>query len=131
MRKILNIMVIIMFIMFLIPLVSNADTQVLESSSTVDKMMGLSNGANLDNIENPIIRFFGVAISVLQVFGIAVGVIMITVMGIKYMLVSVDQRAEIKKNLVYFVLGMVIFICATQLIKILQNFISKSFDFNN
>lgn len=45
---------------------------------------------------------------------LAVGSIIVT--GIRYMLISPDQKADIKKSLIYLVIGTIIVFCTTELI---------------
>ena len=68
---------------------------------------------------------FNSVFSIIQVIGIAVAVIMLIVLGIKYMVSSVSDRAEIKKHAVVYVVGAILLFGASGIVEIIKNF-SKS-----
>lgn len=51
----------------------------------------------------------GNALGVIRLIGIGVGIICISIMGIKFMLGSVEEKAEYKKTFVNFTIGILIF----------------------
>ena len=59
--------------------------------------------------------------------GSGIALIMLTVIFIKYMLSAASERAEIKKNLIPFVIGAVVLFAASNLTVILQKTASKMF----
>ena len=65
-----------------------------------------------------------IALTVAQSIGITVAVILLIVVAIKYMSAAPNDKAEIKKHMVVYVIGAVLLLCATgvlQLIKTLGN----------
>lgn len=47
-------------------------------------------------------------LGIVQVFGSSISVIIIVVVGIKYMLGSVDEKAEMKQTATYYVIGAIL-----------------------
>lgn len=64
----------------------------------------------------------GSVLAVVQVIGISVGVIMLIIMGIKYMISSIDEKANIKEKLIPYVIGAVIMFGGTGILTIIANF---------
>lgn len=61
-------------------------------------------------------------LSIIQVIGISVAVIMLMVLGIKYMVSSVADRAEIKKHAVVYVVGAILMFGASGIMQIIKSF---------
>lgn len=62
------------------------------------------------------------ALSIIQVIGIAIATIMLITLGIKYMVSSVSDRAEIKKHAVVYVVGAILLFGASGIVEIIKNF---------
>ena len=65
------------------------------------------------------------ALTVIQVIGMAVAVIMLMVLGIKYMVASAADRAEIKKHAIVYVVGAIIMFGAAGIMEIIKDFAIK------
>lgn len=74
------------------------------------------------NAENTTIRFMGSLLDVIQVICVGIAVIVLIVLAIKYMGVAPDGKAEIKKNMVVYVIGAVVMFSAATIIEVLQKF---------
>lgn len=61
-------------------------------------------------------------LSIIQVIGISMAVIMLMGLGIKYMVSSVSDRAEIKKHLVVYVAGAIMLFGASGIVEIIKQF---------
>lgn len=70
---------------------------------------------SMQNILNAIL-------SVVQVVGIGVAVIMLVVLAIKYISAAPNDKAEIKKHAVVYVVGAVILFAASGIIQIIKKF---------
>lgn len=66
-------------------------------------------------------------ILVFQVIGVGIAIIMLISLGAKYMMGSIEQKAEIKKHAVVYVVGAVIFFGAFGILTIIQEFIKGNF----
>ena len=58
-------------------------------------------------------------ISAIQIFGTIVSVISLMILGLKYMVGSIEERAEYKKTMLPYLIGTIIFFSVTQLLAIL------------
>ena len=70
--------------------------------------------------ETQLLGKVNVVLSTIVDIGIVIAVIMIAVLGVKYMLGSVEEKAEYKKTLVPYVVGVVMLLGITTIVKILQ-----------
>lgn len=68
---------------------------------------------------------FAVILSVIQVIGVVVSIVTLMIIGIKYMLGSVEAKAEYKQTLLPWAVGAVLVFAATVLPKIIYNVVSK------
>lgn len=67
------------------------------------------------------------AIAVVQIIGLGIAIIMLFSLGMKYMVGSIEDKAEVKKHAMVYVIGAVIFFAATGILEILQMFIKSNF----
>lgn len=76
-------------------------------------------------------KFQGVAgsiLSVVQVIAVSVAVIMLIVLAIKYISSAPNDKAEIKKNAVVYVVGAVILFGASGLLGLIKDFAGNAFN---
>ena len=77
----------------------------------VSAMDGLYSGGS-----STINRASGKILGIVQAIGISVAVIMLAILSIKYFASSIDERAEVKKKLIPFVIGAFILFAASSLV---------------
>ena len=65
-------------------------------------------------------------LSIVQVIGISVATIMLIVLGIKYIVASASERAEIKKHAVVFVTGAILMFGASAIVTIIRVFVTSN-----
>ena len=70
-------------------------------------------------IDNDIIEKIGGVVRIIQIVGTGIAVGASIYLGIRYMLSSVEEKAEIKKKMIPFVIGAVIFFGATGILRII------------
>ena len=122
-RKIIvSIILIIVLILSLVNISNGAsndpkDKSFYDGMKNVTMAHGLSTGIN-DGI--------GTLIGLLQFAGTGISIIMVTVLGIKYLLAGVDEKAEIKKHAVPIVIGAIFLFGATTFLKDLEKFASTN-----
>lgn len=68
----------------------------------------------------------GKIISIIQVVGIVVAVVVILIIGIKYMTGSVEQKAEYKKVMIPYIVGAVLLVAGTSIVKVIFNTINNN-----
>ena len=64
-------------------------------------------------------------IGILQIAGTGISLIVVTMLGIKYLVASVGDKAEIKKQAMPIVIGCVLLFGAVKLMKIVADFTEK------
>lgn len=81
-----------------------------------------------DNLENntKTLGIVGTIINVIQMIGIIIALISVGLLGIKYMTGSVEQKAEYKKTMVPFVVGVGLITVTTTIVKIIYETASKN-----
>ena len=67
----------------------------------------------------------GSIISVIQYTGIILGAIVLTIIGIKYMLGSVEEKAEYKQTMMPFIVGCVFLMCTSAIVGIIADSITE------
>ena len=67
----------------------------------------------------------GTILGVIQVIGVAIAVIMLIVLAIKYISAAPNDKAEIKKHAVVYVVGAVVLFAASGIIGIIRGFADK------
>lgn len=109
MKKVLRIIIMIIVLMLLFITVSNG----FGVSDLTGEQKGMS---GLENIGNYVV-------SIITTIGIVVSVIVIAVIGIKYMLGSVGERAEYKKTLLPYLVGAALVFGASTIAQIIYLFV--------
>ena len=67
-----------------------------------------------------------IIVSIFQVVAIGVAVIMLTSLAIKYMVSSVNDKAEIKKHATVYIVGAIIAFSSSGILEILKQFVVKN-----
>ena len=60
-------------------------------------------------------------LGVIQVVGVSIGVIMLTVIGIKYMTASVEEKAKVKEQLIPYFIGAILLFGGSGLMGVIAN----------
>lgn len=81
----------------------------------------ISTGGVTPDINNDFNYIGGVILGIIQVVGTAIGVIVIAIIGIRYMIGSVEEKAEYKKTFGYYVLGAVLLMGAVNIASIVYD----------
>lgn len=66
----------------------------------------------------------GKILYIVRIIGMAVAVIMLTILGIKYVAASPNEKAEYKKGMTIYVVGAVLLFGASFLLGVVQDFVS-------
>ena len=82
--------------------------------------------ANIDSNSQTQIQSVGQKIvGIIQVIGIVIAVVVIMVVGIKYMMGSVEEKAEYKKTMIPYVVGCIMVFGISNIVKIIYNIAVK------
>lgn len=121
-KKILVILLSFILIFMFLQTVSLADnTTAVDASVTSIKttMQGVKDGSNdVGKIEGVI----NIVIGLLQVGGTGVALIVITMLGIKYILASPSEKADVKKQIMPIIIGCILLFGAMQLMVAVYKF---------
>ena len=111
--KIVSIlMMAIMMIMVATPVLA------VDPGSAIDSI-NPSYGGNSDITDK-----VGKIIGFLQWAGAIAGVLIITIFGIKYMMGSLEEKAEYKKSMIPFIVGVIVLIAAPQIAKLIFSIVT-------
>lgn len=70
----------------------------------------------------------GKILGLIQVAGTGIAVIMLLVIGVKYILASVQEKAQLKETLVPYVIGAILLFGGSNLLSIVYKFIKSLYD---
>lgn len=73
-----------------------------------------------DTIKSPVKTVIGAIIAFMRIICTAIALIMLAVIGMKYLIASPGERADLKKTLVQFVVGAFVLFGAAGILTILQ-----------
>lgn len=93
--------------------------------ATEEGGVGLNATITAENSEaaTNITKVAGQVLNIVQIVGVAVATIMLTVLGIKYVSASPNEKAEYKKGMTIYVIGAILLFGASIVIGIIKNFI--------
>lgn len=111
MKKSIKIVSILMIAMMLIMV--STSVFAVDPGSAIDGV-SIQYGGNPDFSAK-----VGKIIGFLQWAGAIAGVLIITIFGIKYMMGSLEEKAEYKKSMIPFIVGAVVLIAAPQIAKLI------------
>ena len=109
MKKVLSILLIFIIIIFML-------SNVVLAGDPTSAMKDFNSGSGNSTLSNVGSNVYGIILIV----GSAVAFITLAVMAIKFMTAAPDEKAEIKKNLIGFVVGVLILICTLTILRIFQ-----------
>ncbi len=117
MRKFFIILIALMLVSIL-----SINVYAMEIDEVITQMNGVQKrDTSLGNDEG-IMAVINDVIGLLQLAGTGIAVVTVTILGAKYMLSSVDQKAEIKNKAMPLVIGCIILFAAVNLVAIVANF---------
>ena len=117
MKKVFVIITAVMLISIL-----SVNIYAIELNDVVTAMKDVRNTDNSIGKDKGIMAVINDVIGLLQLAGTGIAVVTVTILGTKYMLSSVDQKAEIKNKAMPVVIGCIILFAAVNLLAIVANF---------
>lgn len=91
----------------------------------IDKTIGDIDGAKAGDTTK-VTTIGGKIINIIQVVGIVVAIAVVLIIGIKYMTGSVEQKAEYKKVMIPYIIGAVLLVAGTSIVKVIFNTINSN-----
>lgn len=118
-RKIIKIVSILVLVLYLL-MIFNCSFAV-----TVTKFSGKENIDQSDE-GKAIAKITSSVLRVIRDAGIAIALVILTVISIKYLLAAPGERADIKQNIITYVIGAMVFLGASGIVSILYNFSTEA-----
>jgi len=113
-KKFLVIFIIMFLIISMFCNFSNAVTM----NELTDSMRNINTSSEQGRLGG----FLNSIIVLMQVVGTGIAIVMVTILGIKYMIVSVEEKAEIKKQAMPILIGSVLLFGAVNLVAVMWSF---------
>lgn len=110
MKKFISILLVLIILIFVL-------SNVVLATDPTGAMSGYESQANSAFLNNIGSKLYGIILIV----GSAVAVGMIAIMAIKFMTSGAEEKAQVKKNLIGFTIGVIILLCVIGLLGIFQN----------
>lgn len=117
MKKVFVIITAVMLISIL-----SVNIYAIELNDVVTAMKDVRNTDTSIEKDKGIMAVINDVIGLLQLAGTGIAVVTVTILGTKYMLSSVDQKAEIKNKAMPVAIGCIILFAAVNLVAIVANF---------
>lgn len=111
---------IIAVLLIAIALVTLATTIVRATDNGFNNIIAQDPGKAGETISNTA----GKILYIVRIIGMAVSIIMLTILGIKYVAASPNEKADYKKGMTVYVIGAALLFGASILIGIIQNFVN-------
>lgn len=87
----------------------------------INKMEGVSTAPSTAS-ESGITKVINNIIGIMQIVGTGISLIVISILGIKYILASPSDKADVKKNIMPILIGCVLLFAAVNIAGIIENF---------
>lgn len=98
---------------------------VVFAAPDIDKTIGDIDGAKAGDTTK-VTTIGGKIINIIQVVGIVAAIAVVLIIGIKYMTGSVEQKAEYKKVMIPYIIGAVLLVAGTSIVKVIFNTINSN-----
>lgn len=98
---------------------------VVFAAPDIDKTIGDIDGAKAGDTTK-VTTIGGKITNIIQVVGIVVAIAVVLIIGIKYMTGSVEQKAEYKKVMIPYIIGAVLLVAGTSIVKVIFNTINSN-----
>ena len=124
-NKIFNIITIILLTMFIVGTVGVTVSNVYAADGSIIKPGEINaiygeSAANKDALD-----IAGRVMGLIRNIAVIGGVLLLMILGIKYMMGSVEEKADYKKSLVPLVVGIIVVMASTQIMTMIFGFFDK------
>lgn len=114
-NKTLKIIAVLLIAIALITL----STTIVRATTGFEPIEPKAAGTVGENVTNTA----GQILTIVRIVGMAVAVIMLTILGIKYVAASPNEKADYKKGMTVYVVGAVLLFGASALLSVIQKFV--------
>lgn len=118
-KKIVKIFIVFLNLIILATIFSN-----IILAASVSDFSGKSD--MLGNANKSVVNILGTILEIVRIIGAAVALSMLMIIGVRYLLASAGDRADIKKYAMNYVIGAVILFGASGLLGLAKNFVDAA-----
>ena len=120
MRRLIKICNLIFCMLTLVFVFQNCTYAAAPTISSITT--GMKDVGNVTATDTSISKIINIAIGALQVVGTGISVIVVTLLGLKYVMASAQDKADIKKQAVPIVIGCVLLFAASNIVKVIADY---------
>ncbi len=120
-KKIIIFIMLVLFVILVTPIYSKATTGDNPIENPGHYAPGKVDGSDITAVTNKVGPIFGIITTI----GGVVGVLVIIIIGIKYMVGSVEEKAEYKKTMIPYLIGAIMLISITGILNLFAGIISN------
>lgn len=118
-KKLVKIFIVFLNLIILATIFSN-----IILAASVSDFSGKSD--MLGNANKSVVNILGTILEIVRIIGAAVALSMLMIIGVRYLLASAGDRADIKKYAMNYVIGAVILFGASGLLGLAKNFVDAA-----
>lgn len=74
----------------------------------------------------PLVKLGSTILNNISVIGIIISVIVLVVMGIKYMIGSASEKAEYKKSMIPYLVGVILLVATTKIVEMIVKVVGEA-----
>ena len=111
-------LIMLLFSVFNVSYASDDITGIINNMKDADQNAGMS-------ADNKLVKGVNVIYTIIRVAGTGIALLMVIVLGIKYMMTSVEQKAEIKKQAVPIVVGSALIFATSNILTIVAKIVEE------
>lgn len=123
--KIKNIFTILIIMMMFFSIFNVCYAEGDDISSIIDNMSDLATDPGVDS-DNKLVKGVNVVYTIIRVAGTGIALLMVIMLGIKYMITSVEEKAEIKKQAVPIVVGSALIFATSNILGIIAKMVEET-----
>ncbi len=135
-KSIIFIILLAVFIIFITPIKINANssknisntknfTEYTIKVSSLEDLINYNPGEINDGDVKVVANKIGPILNTITTIGMVLGVLVIIILGIKYMIGSVEEKAELKKTMMPYLIGAIMITGVTGILKLFSGLISN------
>lgn len=117
MKKIISILLILLLVSALCTNYVSADDGIGDIKNAMTNI-----GDASDLTDSQTAKVINNVIGIMQIVGSGISLIVISMLGIKYILASPSEKADVKKNIMPILIGCVLLFAAVNIVGIIENF---------
>ena len=124
-NKIFNIITIILLTIFIVGTVGVTVSNVYAADGGIIQPGEIKADYGNGSQNKEVLEIAGKVMGLIRNIAVIGGVLLLMILGIKYMMGSVEEKADYKKSLVPLIVGIIVVMAATQIMTMIFGFFNK------